>query len=92
MFGQFMEYYDNPPNGFRSELAPTGLFLGYAGAIAAFVLPAMGGLSSASQTLTSIQSGMSSTIEILAALQTTKGTTMKNFPAEELTFYGNYLF
>jgi len=71
-----MDYYDNPSgpgDTFRSELAPTGLFLGFAGAIAAFVLPAMGSLESATKTLNFIQTGFASTIDILTNLEISKG-------------------
>ena len=52
-----MDYFDQPQDGYRSELAPPGLYLGYAGAIAAFLLPAMGAVSEANQSLNYIQAG-----------------------------------
>ena len=39
MFARIMDYIDNPAGGYRSELTPAGTFLGFSGALAAFLLP-----------------------------------------------------
>lgn len=89
MFNAFMAYYDNPTLGFRSDLAPTGLFLGFAGAIAAFVLPAMGSLEAAKQSLEQIQLSFSSTVDLISSFTP---TNIKDYNDNTKRFIGNYLF
>ena len=46
MLSSLLEYWENPNGGgFSSALAPPGPFLGFAGALLAFLLPGMGALS-----------------------------------------------
>lgn len=51
MFEKFMDYFDSPAGGYDARLAPPGPFLGFTGALAAFLLPCIGAMAASSASL-----------------------------------------